>query len=148
MWLTNSSGVWGRVAPVWAAWARGQVEIVELVQPGIDLALGAHVAHLLGGFAVAAQAAHQDAVERVLMGAQPLAEPARLLVAQFRQSVVAGLVIGGGVRLSVADENELAHYGLLVRFAAVMRQAGAERKGRRPRQRGWTTPRRSAITAS
>jgi hypothetical protein len=57
----------------------GEVEVIQLVEAVVDLALCAHVAHCLGGFAVAAQAAHQDAVEGRLVGAQPVAEPARLL---------------------------------------------------------------------
>jgi hypothetical protein len=81
-----------------------EVEIVELVQARVDLALGAHVAHALGGFAVAAQAAHQDPVEGVLVGAQPVAQPARLLVAEIGETVIAVLVIGGGIRLTVADQ--------------------------------------------
>jgi hypothetical protein len=55
---------------------------------------------------VAAQAAHQDAVEGVLVGAQPVAQPARLLVAEIGEAVIAVLVIGGGIRLAVADQDK------------------------------------------
>jgi hypothetical protein len=39
------------------------------------------------------------------VGAQPVAEPARLLVAEIGETVIAVLVIGGGIRLTVADQN-------------------------------------------
>jgi hypothetical protein len=95
--------------PLRTACALGQVEVIQLIEPRVDFGLCPHVAHRRQRFAVAAQRSGQHTVKGRVMVAQPIAQPARLLVAEVRQPVVAMFVLGCRIGLPVTHQNQFAH---------------------------------------
>lgn len=116
--------------PVARGMCLGQVEIIQFVQASIDLWFGTHIAHGSQGFAVAAQRPGQDAVKGRVMVAQPVAQPARLLMSKLGKAVIACLVIGGRVCLTVTHENQFTHVASFRGYRGVMGDHGPDRKAR------------------